>query len=281
MRKKDKKRRRLWDYAAKLVAVLATVTVLLGCAGLAYPAAKDKEIKKDSHIVEEEIRKTIPAPQVSEQSIEVSADEAVSAEPGITKDPELEAFDVSDWKLILINRSHPLKEDYSFEHGVISKGKECDARVLEPLKRMTDEAGEQGVSLIVRSPYRSRQTQQELFDKKIRSYLKKGLSYNDAYEAASHTVAVPGASEHEAGLAFDMVTKGYNCLDAGFGDTEAGIWLRDHAHEYGFIIRYQAGKEDITGIEYEPWHLRYVGEEAAAYMTGHGICLEEFTEMIR
>ena len=103
-----------------------------------------------------------------------------------------------------------------------------------------------------------------------------GMSYMDAYNLASQAVTVPGSSEHQIGLAVDIVTDGYTTLDEGFGDTPAGKWLYENSADYGFILRYPKGKENITSIEYEPWHFRYVGVEAARVITDNGMCLEEF-----
>ena len=89
------------------------------------------------------------------------------------------------------------------------------------------------------------------------------MSYVDAYKTASITVTVPGASEHQIGLAVDIISDTYSALDIGFADTPAGQWLAEHSWEYGFILRYPKGKENITGYDYESWHYRYVGKEAA------------------
>ena len=89
---------------------------------------------------------------------------------------------------------------------------------------------------------------------------------------------MPGSSEHQIGLSLDIVCNSYQSLDEGFGDTEAGIWLREHCAEFGFILRYPKGKEYITGIEFEPWHFRYVGVDAATIIMSREITLEEFVE---
>ena len=102
----------------------------------------------------------------------------------------------------------------------------------------------------------------------------------DAYKTTAQAVTVPGASEHQIGLALDIICDSYSTLDAGFGDTEAGQWLAEHSCEYGFILRYPEGKEYITSIEYEPWHFRYVGKEAATQITKEEITLEEFVESL-
>ena len=100
----------------------------------------------------------------------------------------------------------------------------------------------------------------------------------DAYIISSKAVTVPGASEHQIGLAIDIVSDEYVTLDEGFADTEAGRWLAEHSCEYGFILRYPAGKEYITSIEFEPWHFRYVGKELAKklYNNGNWITMEDY-----
>jgi D-alanyl-D-alanine carboxypeptidase len=133
-----------------------------------------------------------------------------------------------------------------------------------------------GVNLVVCSPYRDYNRQTVLFNRKIDYYMEKGYSYLESYKLASVTVTVPGASEHQIGLSLDIVSTTYSALEIGFGDTKAGQWLKEHCAEYGFILRYPLGKEDITGIQYEPWHFRYVGKTAAAQIMERGITLEEF-----
>ena len=187
------------------------------------------------------------------------------------------SFTEDDWKLILINKQHPLPEDYTFPMTeVASGGKLCDERILASLKKMFTDAASDGVTLVVCSPYRSNKRQMMLFDRKVDSYIEKGSSYMEAYTLASQAVTLPGSSEHEAGLALDLISDNYCSLDEGFGKTDAGTWLEENSWKYGFVVRYLKGKESITGIEYEPWHFRYVGNSAARVMHDEGICLEEF-----
>ena len=98
----------------------------------------------------------------------------------------------------------------------------------------------------------------------------------EAYQLTSRAITVPGSSEHQIGLAFDITQSGYLSLNEAFADTKGGEWLYDNSYRYGFVLRYPQDKEYITGIEFEPWHYRYVGVEAATYMTLNDICLEEF-----
>lgn len=185
-------------------------------------------------------------------------------------------FDEADWRLVLINKQHPIPEGYSFDFGTIKGNMKCDKRIIDDLLLMMQAAKEEGINLEICSPYRDLNRQEFLFNKKIKIYMGQGMSYMDAYKVASQTVTVPGASEHQIGLALDIFSDTYKYLDEGFGDTQAGIWLAEHCHEYGFTLRYPKSKEYITSIEYEPWHFRYVGREAASVMQEESICLEEF-----
>ena len=192
---------------------------------------------------------------------------------------EVKGFSADDWKLILINKQHPLPDDYELTLGNIMTIKgtmKCDERIIEELLVMMRNAENEGVTLAICSPYRDLNYQEGLFNRKIENYMKKGMTYMEAYTLASQAVTVPGASEHQAGLAFDIISNDYVTLDEGFAETKAGQWLSENSCKYGFILRYPKGKEDITGIEFEPWHFRYVGREAAEIINKEGITLEEF-----
>lgn len=191
---------------------------------------------------------------------------------------EPETFSKDDWRLVLINKQHPIPEDYTFTLGNIKGNMKCDDRIIDDLLSMLQEAKDDGVSLVICSPYRDMERQETLFNTKIKRYMQKGMSYMDAYKLAGQAVTVPGASEHQIGLALDIVCSSYMSLDEGYGDTEAGKWLAENCADFGFILRYPKGKEYITGIEYEPWHFRYVGTEAAQAISEAGMTLEEFWE---
>lgn len=185
-------------------------------------------------------------------------------------------FESSDWRLTLINKQHPIPEGYDFKLGTFTSGMRCDERVIEDLLLMMQAAKADGLNLVVRSPYRTSDRQEDNFNDRIKSYMRQGLSYMEAYKATSRVITVPGCSEHEVGLALDITSDSYSELKQGFADTEGGKWLAEHSCEYGFVLRYPDGKEYITSIEYEPWHFRYVGREAAAVMKEENLCLEEF-----
>ncbi len=213
-----------------------------------------------------------------EPNAELSPEESESDNATVNGFDEIPDFDPEDWRLMLVNKQHPIPEDYVVPLGTIKGGLKCDERVLEDLLSLMQAAKEDGIDINIASPYRDYATQKYLFEKKMDKYLAKGLSYMDAYRVASTIVTAPNASEHQIGLAFDFNSKTYTSLNSGFAKTETGKWLKEHCVEYGFILRYPEGKEYITGIIYEPWHFRYVGKDAARFITEKGITLEEFWE---
>ena len=135
-------------------------------------------------------------------------------------------------------------------------------------------AADAGLTLYATSGYRSYSTQKAIFERKAAERGEK---------VANMSSAKPGYSEHQTGLAMDVegeTTKGSGLVEA-FGDSPEGIWLAQHCHEYGFIIRYPKGKTNITGYIYEPWHVRYIGKEAAQEVTELGVTFEEYILRVR
>ncbi|MDE7223298.1 MAG: M15 family metallopeptidase [Acetatifactor sp.] len=190
-------------------------------------------------------------------------------------------FSLDDWRLILVNKQHPIPEDYDFTLATIKGSQRCDERIIDDLLAMMQAAKEAGFTLVIKSPYRSDARQEFLFDRKIKLYMGKGMSYMDAFKLSSQVVMVPDSSEHQIGLSLDIVCDYYETLTQGFGDTEAGIWMEEHCAEFGFIVRYPKGKEYITSVEYEPWHFRYVGVEAATIIMEQELTLEEFVKGLK
>lgn len=145
-------------------------------------------------------------------------------------------------------------------------------QILPDLKAMFAAAEADGVELVFGSGYRSEELQRQFYE----SYVAR-----EGQAAADRFSARPGTSEHQTGLTVDITSPSGEChLETCFEDTEQGQWAREHAHEYGFIIRYLEGKEDITGYQYEPWHLRYVGKELAAELHKTGQTMEEYFDLV-
>ena len=218
--------------------------------------------------------------QISLDDLIAQKEEIVTEANEVDQAVVVNTFHKDSWNLLLVNKQHPIPEDYTFTLGTIKGSMQCDERIITPLTDMFAAAKEDGINLIVCSPYRDITRQEYLFDRKMKNYLNTGYSYMDAYKTASITVTVPGASEHQVGLAVDIISDKYNALNEGFGETDAGIWLKEHSADYGFILRYPKGKEDITGIQYEPWHFRYVGKDAALIIMQQDIALEEFIDRL-
>lgn len=206
-------------------------------------------------------------------------DEQTTGETQNAASAEERSFDVADWRLVLINKQHPISQDYEFKLGkmfIETNNILLDDRIIDDLLLMMHAAKKDGLNLVIRSPYRTFDRQESNFNKKIKLYMRQGLSYMEAFKVTSQVVTVPGCSEHEVGLALDITSETYLDLTQGFADTKEGQWLADHSYEYGFILRYPEEKEYITSIVYEPWHFRYVGREAASVMKEENLCLEEF-----
>ncbi|MBW5447325.1 D-alanyl-D-alanine carboxypeptidase family protein [Cohnella sp. CFH 77786] len=179
---------------------------------------------------------------------------------------------------VLVNKSRNLPSSYipndlvvpnvAFSFSGDSPKKKMRKEAATALEELFEGAGKAGIKLKAVSGYRSYATQKALFE----NYSKK-----HGEDAANRFSAHPGQSEHQTGLAMDIssASAGYDLVES-FGETEEGRWLAAHAAEYGFIIRYPKGKEKITGYQYEPWHVRYIGKEAAADVVRSKLTFEEF-----
>ena len=180
------------------------------------------------------------------------------------------AAPVSDWRLTLVNATHPVPADWQITLTELRGGVSVDSRMYPSLQKMFDDMRAEGLRPFVREGYRTNAYQQEVMQTRINTYLAQGYSQAGAEAEAKKYVAEPGTSEHELGLAVDINSED---ADAAWS---VYAWLKKNASKYGFILRYPDGKTDITGINYEPWHYRYVGEEAAAEIMESGLTLEEY-----
>lgn len=244
-------------------------------SSFSFPAFITEDVGNDCALVDKYDVSDIL--RVSEEIVSENVRET-GAGSDVPETAEQQKFRSDDWRLVLINKQNSIPEDYTFQLGTIKGSMQCDKKILEDLFAMLEAAEKDGVNLTICSPYRDLEYQQMLFNRKIKRYMNRGMSYMEAYQLSSQSVTVPGASEHQIGLALDIVCNDYMSLDEGFGDTKAGKWLAANSCRFGFILRYPEGKENITGIEYEPWHFRYVGKAAAPVIMEQGITLEEFWE---
>lgn len=181
---------------------------------------------------------------------------------------------------VLVNKKNELDPNYVPDDLVIPNvrfsfegndpKKQMRAVAASALEKLLDEADKNGHDIVAVSGYRSYTRQETIYKSNVNRM---------GEESANKVSAKPGQSEHQTGLAMDVSSKtaGYSLTDS-FADLPEGIWLGNNAHKFGYIIRYQKDKTDITGYVYEPWHIRYVGEELATYLYENDLTLEEFYE---
>ena len=199
-------------------------------------------------------------------------------DPTVPTPPPAGTVDVSD-PLLLVNPWNAVPEDYAVSLVSIGDGESVDQRCYGDLMQMLDDCAVYGnAQPYVCSSYRTNDTQTRLYQNKVDRLIAQGYSPSDARTEAAKAVAIPGTSEHQLGLAVDIVDLRYQVLDAGQEDTATQQWLMQNSWKYGFILRYPNDKTAVTGIIYEPWHYRYVGRENAKAIYESGLCLEEYLQ---
>lgn len=221
------------------------------------------DVQKEDVVIpeekEEEVEEELPVtPQPDEEAVEEEVKDATVYPESIELPDEPTVID----GILLANKQNPLPSDYA-------PGVNPDAQ--DAFGAMRAEALKSNIDLTAFSTFRDFARQKELYE---------GYVAKDGQEKADRYSARPGFSEHQTGLAFDIGESGaeQHWAAASFGDTEAGKWVADNAHRFGFILRYPEGKEQLTGYMHESWHFRYVGKEAAKEIYDADITLEEYLE---
>jgi D-alanyl-D-alanine carboxypeptidase len=180
----------------------------------------------------------------------------------------------------LVNKQHILPEEAPVPLTNIGDGYRVHAEIYDALAEMMADAKAAGLPLYIVSGYRPIERSRVLYNNKVQEYLNAGYSQQQAEAEAGMWIAPPGTSEHSTGLAVDLISADYYTklpdLLPEFEEFEEAKWLKEHCAEYGFILRFPKGKEDITQVVFEPWHFRYVGKQAAAEIMAAGITLEEY-----
>lgn len=203
----------------------------------------------------------------------VSPMPSVSPEPSVLPVPP---EDSAAWMLRLVNPWNYMPEGYVPPLAEYAPNVQVDERCLEALQTMMRDCAAAGCSPHISSAYRTNDFQTRLYENKVAECRGLGLDKEAARKRAGQIVAIPGTSEHQLGLAVDIVDANYQLLNSAQENTNAQKWLMEHCWDYGFILRYPSDKSSITGIIYEPWHYRYVGRQAAAEIRAAGVCLEEY-----
>lgn len=204
-----------------------------------------------------------------------------TAEPEETSEAATPESSLDDlpWNLQLVNKEHPLAKDFPTPKlKDVADGYAVDERIRDDLVALLKAGEEAGHRPAICSAYRSHKRQRKLYHARVRQSKEEGKSGQEAKDDAAFWVAPPYASEHETGLAVDLVDASYQELDEKQETTATQRWLMKHCAKYGFILRYPTDKSNITGIGYEPWHYRYVGKEAASDIAESGLCFEEWLD---
>ena len=216
--------------------------------------------------------------QISKEEQEDEQEPQVNVEP--TGPVLADETEKQQWYLRLVNKDHPMTEadvpEVAIE-TVDANGYQVDVRIMQDLEAMFADARAAGRNPMICSAFREWDMQVSLYENKIERVMQEeGLTQEEAAIKASTVVAKPGTSEHQVGLALDIVSSDYQELDEAQMETEDQKWLMENSWKYGFILRYPMDKSDITGIFFEPWHYRYVGKKAAKEITEQNITLEEY-----
>ena len=259
----------------KTIVTIALIGLLgVGTAAGIFLSDRSQQQEPPSADVQQEEKEEAPV----ESSSQKEEQEQSSQETKQQQLAEEFAKEKEEYYLLLANAENPLPQDWSIQTEEVQNGYEMDKRAAPAMREMIQAAKEDGVELMLCSAYRSVEKQQQLFARSQQAYMAQGMSEEEAYAKTATETAIPGTSEHQTGLAADIVTPTYQMLDAGFADTPAGQWLSEHAAEYGFVLRYPQDKQEVTGIIYESWHYRFVGKTHAKLMKESGLCLEEYLQ---
>ena len=238
--------------AVLIVGLGATAWVFLGGAELTKLPFGSSEGGGSAVSESEQSEESSSLPESSAPALPLSS-ESVPESSVPEESPEPNPIPRDEWYMLLVNKEHPLSADFSIAaKAVDADGHTVDERIYDDLSAMLSDAKAEGIDLRIVTAYRSYSRQQQLYE-------------------AGATTAAAGTSEHNSGLAVDILT-----ASGEFEGSSGEAWLLEHAAEYGFILRYPKDKESVTGFAYEPWHFRYVGKEQAKLINDSGLCLEEY-----
>lgn len=265
-----------------LLGLLVCLIIFLACYQEAAVISKSKS--KDAPQ-----ETTVEIEQSKQSSAEMqTADSLTSGEAAKEDEVDFPVVDLNDWSLVLVGPLNKINQEVEQSQlATLSNGYEVDKRIVAAYEQLAQAAEKAGHPLVMISGFRSVATQKQLFDRSVKGFMNQGQTEEEAIAKTKLTMTEPGYSEHHTGLAIDVVDKDWydsfpsTVLDEQFGAEAGGQWLQQHAREFGFIIRYPKNKEDITKIDYEPWHLRYVGVEVAQYIENHQLTLEEFLQQAK
>lgn len=258
-----------------LAVIMVPLIILYKSVGDTTPKIKLYDRNQTENSSENQEAQTTE-PQTEPQTEPVSEEpQAVPETKTAEKKPAtiIPITDAEKWNLAIINTKYPLPDSYAptLSNAINGSNIQLDSRVSERYAEMYAAAKLSGCVLTPYSGYHSYALQETNYNRKVNFYVNQGISAEEANQKASAQVLPAGFSEHNAGLAMDIVS-----ASSDFINTKEYKWLCENAHNYGFILRYPEDKTAITGMNFEPWHWRYVGTQAAKEMKEKNQCLEEY-----
>ena len=280
-RLRKKRRREIWYFRLTVIIFLLVLLFVVGVDKIMSMQEQRAETERWEQTEAEtgNAAETAGGTAVGKQTDPQSGDPDHAAAGGIGDEGISHIRSCSEeWNLILVNPWNAIPENYQVELEQLDNGQAVDRRCYPMLQQMMDDCRGEGLDPVICSSWRSREKQEALIANKEYRLMQAGVSEKEAATEAAKTVAVPGTSEHELGLALDIVDSGYPELETEQEDTPVQRWLMENSWKYGFVLRYPSDKSKLTGIIYEPWHYRYVGMEAAKIMYEENLCLEEYLE---
>ncbi|GEL78846.1 M15 family metallopeptidase [Tenuibacillus multivorans] len=265
----------------RLIIIASSVLIMTGCNQDTAETLKSDFLTQADLVVEG--KETLQTNQLEDNETDMNEEEQENNptdESSERNEPEDNAIIVEDPHAldVVVNKVRRLPKGF-VPKNLVEPQVPFNASEGNPKRLLREEAAnaleelfaaakEEGFDLVAQSGYRSIERQIELYNWYVENY---GQDWVDQYSA------VPGHSEHHTGLTMDITSDVVAMeLVEAFGETEPGQWVEEHAHEYGFVIRYPKGKSDITGYSYEPWHLRYFGVETATDIYESGVTVEEY-----
>lgn len=280
----------------KLSVLPLTALMLAGCTRIEQWMGEEEQTTIHMELTEEQLELfdpnehedfngTIEITVVEEEPMEEEEiEEPVDEEHQALLDSLPEEASTEDWNLILVNHWNALPDDFEVELEEVDNEQLIDERIVDAWNEWKQAAQEDGHRLFFASGYRSVERQTTNYESRIARYVEEGYSEEEATELTEEYIAIPGYSEHHTGLALDIVDQEWiaegNGLVPEYDTQESQQWLVETMADHGFILRYPEGKEEITDINYESWHFRYVGVENAQFIEEHGLVLEEYVELL-
>lgn len=260
-----------------LAVIMIPLVILYKSVGDTTPKIKLYNRNEASGTAEEEITEeavaAVAEPVTDEPQTTEAQTQAPAAKSAKKEATVVSVTDAENWSIAIINTKYPLPDSYAptLSNAIDGSNIQLDSRVSEHYSQMYAAAKQAGCVLTPYSGYHTYTLQENTYKRKVNYYVNQGMSDEEAAAKAQQQVLPAGCSEHNAGLSMDIVS-----ASSDFVNTKEYKWLCENAQNYGFILRYPEDKTSITGVNFEPWHWRYVGEKAAKEMKENNQCLEEY-----